>query len=182
MGQDVSSAQQEETPRSFNEPNPQTSGTHGNRNKPQESYEQLSILLAEKKWKEADWETMQILLRIAERTEQGWLLSIDEIPSEDIRKIDLLWLDASKGKFGYSVQKNIWLNVQGEIGVFDALVFYKFAKQVGWQVNDQLRMNYDDFDFSLNAPDGHLPTFRFPSDTDQLGTWLDAFKDFLPRL
>ncbi len=90
IGQDVSSAQQEETPRSFNEPNPQTSGTHGNRNKPQESYEQLSILLAEKKWKEADWETMQILLRIAERTEQGWLLSIDEIPSEDIRKIDLL--------------------------------------------------------------------------------------------
>jgi hypothetical protein len=170
-------------PSSPNEPDIQIPATLGSENsKLKGNYDQLQSLLAEKNWKEADWETMQILLRIAERTEQGWLLSIDEIPSEDIRKIDFLWLDASKGKFGYNVQKNIWLNVQGELGVFDTLVFYKFAKQVGWQVNEQLRMNYDDFDFSLNAPNGHLPTFRFPSDTDQLGTWLDAFKDFLPRL
>lgn len=172
-----------ETPSSLNENDIQIPATLGSgSSKLKGNYDQLQSLLGGKNWKEADMETMQILLRIAERTEQGWLLSIDEIPSEDIRKIDFLWLNASKGNFGYSVQKNIWLNVQGELGVFDPLVFYKFAKQVGWQVNDQLRMNYDDFDFSLNAPNGHLPTFRFPSDTDQLGTWLDAFKDFLPRL
>lgn len=86
------------------------------------------------------------------------------------------------------MQKNIWLKIQAESKNFDISInynpslFLKFADQVGWRVNNNLLMNYDEFDFSLNAPDGHLPTFRFPSSTEKLGKWRDSLQFFLPRL
>ena len=65
---------------------------------------------------------MQILLRIADTTERrgrlkptqrGWLTdeNVKKIPIESLQKINNLWLAASDGKFGYSVQKKIWLDV-----------------------------------------------------------------------
>ncbi|MCX5981117.1 MULTISPECIES: GUN4 domain-containing protein [unclassified Dolichospermum] len=155
------------------------------------NYDKLShLLLKKKEWKAADVETMQVMLQIAKKTKEGWLTSKDilNIPSEDLRKIDCLWLEASNQKFGYSVQKNIWLKIQAESKNFDISInynpslFLKFADQVGWRVNNNLLMNYDEFDFSLNAPDGHLPTFRFPSSTEKLGKWRDSLQFFLPRL
>jgi len=155
------------------------------------NYDKLSRLLLEKKeWKAADLETMQVMLQIAKKTKEGWLTSKDilNITYEDLKKIDYLWLEASNGKFGYLVQRNIWLEIQAKSKNFDGSInynpslFLQFADQVGWRVNNNWLMNYDDFDFSLTAPDGHLPTFRFPSSTDKLGKWRDSFKFFLPRL
>jgi hypothetical protein len=36
-------------------------------------------------------------------------LQVKFIPEADLRAIDGLWRAASKGKFGYSVQKEIWV-------------------------------------------------------------------------
>jgi hypothetical protein len=182
-------------PSSFNEPNPKTSQTSRNRSRSQESCEQLSALLDQKNWKEADMETMQILLRIADtnvkrgklkRTTVGWLKEedVEKIPIESLEKINNLWLAASDGKFGYSVQKQIWLDI-AQVESIDNLsgnypvLFGDFADRVGWKVDGYGLSSYDRFDFSLNAPYGHLPTFWFPCSSPNLGIQRDTFKFFL---
>ena len=85
---------------SFNEHNSQAPQTTRNRPEPQEGYKQLSIYLDKENWKEADKETMQILLRIADTTEKrvrlnptqrGWLTdeNVKNIPIESLQKMAL---------------------------------------------------------------------------------------------
>ncbi len=159
-------------------------------------YDLLQSLLAEKSWKEADRETMQILLRIADTTEKrgrlkptkkGWLTeeNVKKIPIESLQAINNLWLAESHGKFGYSVQKQIWLDVTQVESIDDSKVIYNnvlfgdFADRVGWQLGGHWKSSYDDFNFSLDAPDGHLPTFWFPYSSCHLDTQRRIFKFFL---
>ena len=193
-------------PSSPNENNTKIPQTARNRSKPQESCEQLAILFAQiaqnpenaqnrETWKKADIETMQILLRTADKnakrgrlkpTEVGWLTSenVQRIPIESLEEINDMWLTASGGKFGYSVQKQIWLDI-AQVESIDNLsgnypvLFGDFADRVGWQVDDYWLLSYDSFDFSLNAPYGHLPTFWFPCSSSNLGIQRDTFKFFL---
>lgn len=184
-----------ETPSSSNERNTQIIQTSRNKPRPQESCEQLSILLAQENWKEADMETMRILLRIADktvkrgdlkRTTVGWLREkdVEIIPIESLKEINSLWFNASYGKFGYSVQKQIWLDIAQVESIDDLsgnypVLFGDFADRVGWQVDGHWLLSYDRFNFSLNAPNGHLPTFWFLNITNNLGTQIDTFKFFL---
>jgi hypothetical protein len=185
IGQDVSSAQNKEIPLNISSDEPKNtpqniSSQQTTRNipKPQESYEQLSILLAQKNWKEADRKTRQILLRIGDQiirgkrgikidldrpTRLGWLEQkiVEQIPVESLQAIDNLWLRASKEQFGYSVQKQIWLDIARNSTKSFGVLFAEFADQVGWLVDGRWTLSYDDFNFSLDAPDGHLPTFWF---------------------
>ncbi|QGZ92683.1 GUN4 domain-containing protein [Microcystis aeruginosa] len=163
--------------------------------KPQEGYEQLSIYLDKENWKEADKETMQILLRIGDQiirgkrgikidldrpTRLGWLEQkiVEQIPVESLQAIDNLWLRASKKQFGYSVQKQIWLDIARNSTKSFGVLFAEFADQVGWLVDGRWTLSYDDFNFSLDAPDGHLPTFWFEKSFLPLGTQEDTFKYF----
>ncbi|OIP78669.1 MAG: hypothetical protein AUK48_01210 [Oscillatoriales cyanobacterium CG2_30_44_21] len=54
------------------------------------------------------------------------------IPCQDLQTIDHLWMYHSNGKFGFSVQKELWLNCGGKIGVYNYEVFKEFGAQVGW--------------------------------------------------
>ncbi|MFM6073137.1 MAG: GUN4 domain-containing protein, partial [Dolichospermum sp.] len=83
---------------------------------------------------------------------------------------------------GFNVQRHIWVSVGGEVNRFDSAIFYDFADTVGWRTDDNWLKNYDDFKFSINAPKGHLPSFRFPTERDLLETWEASFKNFLLRL
>ncbi|WP_414575117.1 GUN4 domain-containing protein [Anabaena sp. CCY 9402-a] len=78
-------------------------------------YAQLAYYLAAGKWKEADEETLTVMLEVAGREQQGYL-GLDDIlqfPCEDLRIIDQLWVNYSNGHFGFSVQKEIYLSVGG---------------------------------------------------------------------
>ncbi len=76
-------------------------------------YTKLRDLLAAGKWKEADEETANVMLKVA--NSEGCLnkQDIDNFPCEDLRTINQLWLDYSKGKFGFSVQKEIYESLGG---------------------------------------------------------------------
>ena len=76
-------------------------------------YTRLRDLLKTGKWKEADKETMTVMLKAAGREEEGWLNrdSIEKFPCTDLRTIDQLWVKYSNGRFGFSVQKRIWESV-----------------------------------------------------------------------
>ncbi len=119
-------------------------------------YTKLRDLLNEKKWKEADQETSQVMLKAAERESQGWLSSedIDNFPCEDLRTINQLWLHYSEGKFGFSVQKKIYKSLGGTRD-YNAKVWKNFYDRIGWTKRglwaDRITFNLE------SAPQAHLP-------------------------
>ncbi|WP_223280006.1 GUN4 domain-containing protein [Nostoc sp. PA-18-2419] len=132
-------------------------------------YTRLRDLLTDSEWKEADQETLAVMLKATGREEEGWLdiNSIENFPCTDLRTIDQLWVKYSNGRFGFSVQKRIWESVGED--------YQKFGDRVGWrkwrtvvvdkwfglkqQTEKQSEwLNYSDLLFNTSAPEGHLPT------------------------
>ena len=48
--------------------------------------------------------------------------------STDMATMENLWLSYSKGKFGYSVQKDLWRKTKGD--------FENFCRRIGWTTMD----------------------------------------------
>ncbi|MBD2773777.1 GUN4 domain-containing protein [Iningainema sp. BLCCT55] len=124
-------------------------------------YSNLENLLRAKKWKEADEETSRLMLKVAGREKEGRLdeQSISNFPCNELRTIDQLWVKYSNERFGFSVQKRIWDQVGGMVSNRgDTYEKYtKLADRVGWRKNTEWQ-KYNQLNFSLEAPVGHLPT------------------------
>jgi serine protease Do len=127
------------------------------------SFQRLEALLKEGKWREADLETWNLMLKLTKRERSGWL-RVDDVknfPRQELRKMDQLWVEYSNGKFGFSVQKQIWLDLGGKLdGKPDGDTFVKLSDRVGWRKNNDWLL-YKDYTFSTNAPRGHLPRRLF---------------------
>jgi predicted NACHT family NTPase len=122
-------------------------------------YQQLETFLQNGQWKEADEETNRLMLQIAGKEADQWLdvKDIKNFPCEDLRRIDKLWVDYSKGKFGFSVQKKVWMACGGVPEKFDNDVYKKFADQVGWRRSGNW-LSYKDLTFLLEgSKHAHLP-------------------------
>lgn len=81
-------------------------------------YTKLRDLLKAGKWKEADQETLTLMLKAANIGNEEYLNieSVENFPCADLYTIDNLWIKYSSGQFGFSLQKEIWRNVGGELG------------------------------------------------------------------
>jgi hypothetical protein len=128
-------------------------------------YRELVNYLASGSWKEADRETDKLMLKaVGEKAEQRGYLELEEIrnfPCEDLLLIDQLWVKFSGGKFGFSVQKQIWVEVGGKLDfgkVKSATLeaYQKLSDKNGW------RVRYEDMTFDTSAPTGHLPFANLP--------------------
>jgi hypothetical protein len=125
-------------------------------------YTRLRDLLAAGKWKQADKETADLILKVANREEQGWLRNedIEKFCCQDLSTIDALWVKYSNGYFGFSVQQRIWQEIGGKV---DQATERLLEERLGWRVKskwfpyDSDLVAYSDLIFSLNAPQGHLP-------------------------
>jgi hypothetical protein len=124
-------------------------------------YTRLRDLLAARKWKKADQETAKVMLKAARREKEGWLDkdSIENFPHDDLRTIDQLWVEYSKGNFGFSVQKEIlyrydYYDSGKKDDVERATVL---GKRVGWLGGKNAEFLYNGLTFNLQAPRGHLP-------------------------
>ena len=97
-------------------------------------YRQLDRLLAGGKWKAADPETVYRMLEVAGKQEEGWLTVEDvaELPCEELRAIDRLWVKYSNGRFGFSVHKRIYQSLGGT-NEYDNQVWQRFGDAVGWR-------------------------------------------------
>ena len=125
-------------------------------------YGKLRDLLAAGNFKEADRETTRVLLEVATKDR-------DSLTPEDIRKfpcsvlriIDRLWLTYSKERFGFSVQARIYRDQGGTLDTLvaqDIKVIESLAERVGWLKNKKEQFsNYDNWDFTLEAPVGCFP-------------------------
>ena len=123
-------------------------------------YSLLRDFLAAQKWKEADQETVKVMFEAAGMTSEGKLRGehIDNFPCEDLRTINQLWLHYSKGKFGFSVQKEIY-NSRTLVQVYNSTVWEKVGDEFGWRKGGNW-LKPDDLTFKLlDAPKGHLPWF-----------------------
>lgn len=118
-------------------------------------YSKLRDLLKEGKWREAEDETRELLIQAAGKgaVKRGWVYfsEVKFIPVDDMRTLDELWKAASGGKFGYSVQREIWLQNRRQ--------WPKFFKAIDWVVgeNNVYRKWPAEFNYSVDAPKGHLP-------------------------
>jgi len=124
------------------------------------NYEKLRDLLVAGKWKEADRETDSCMLKVAKREQEGWLDTedIDNFPCEDLRTIDQLWVKYSNGKFGTSVQKQIYQSLGGT-SEYDEKVWEAFGEKVGWRQGGEW-LYYSGLTFSLDTHYmGYLPLF-----------------------
>ncbi len=122
-------------------------------------YQKLEKLLADGKWKKADDETRRIILTLANRGIPGYLTidNVLDIPSKDISIIDNLWVKNSNGRFGFSVQKQIYESVGGTT-TYNHQTWNKFIDKLGWKKGENL-LSDNEITFDIKAPKAHLPFF-----------------------
>ncbi|MGI0493716.1 caspase, EACC1-associated type [Alkalinema pantanalense CENA528] len=121
------------------------------------SYEKLRELLKAEKWEEADRETWRVMLEVAGQTKRGYLSSddIEKFPCADLLTIDRLWVEASKGYFGFSVQKKIWQECGSPMST--GKEWDNFCAKVGWKKGGSY-VSYSDLTKNpLHSPVGELP-------------------------
>lgn len=155
------------------------------------NYTKLRDLLKIGNWQEADRETLAVILKVANRENDEYLTieAIEGFPCADLHTIDQLWIKYSAGQFGFSLQKEIWLSVGGELGQYDNATYEQFGLRVGWRDRNGVKLlrgwtKYEDLSFSLTwAPVGHLPTLASGKNMrfDQLNFW-GIRSDFFCRM
>ncbi|MBD2482283.1 GUN4 domain-containing protein [Planktothrix sp. FACHB-1365] len=137
----------------------------------QSKYQQLEGYLAAARWREADEETVSMMLEVMGKDQYN--VSIEDInnfPSEDLRIIDQLWVKYSDGRFGFSVQKRIYQSLGGT-REYDEKIWRIFCDRVEWDLyyytiaidkhlsrSYQLGWGHWNIQFKYNAPVGHLPS------------------------
>jgi hypothetical protein len=107
-------------------------------------YTKLRDLLKANNWQEAEQETDKVMLKaLDEKINREALL---KFPCTDLRTIDHLWVKYSNGNFGFSVQRQIYWAVGGNLQTEEA--WNKFVQRVGWTGS---------VTFHTFSPKGHLP-------------------------
>ena len=121
-------------------------------------YKMLERLTKEGKWEEADQETYRLMISTCKK-DAGKVFTgrdIQTFPCEDLLTIDRLWVEASNGHFGFSVQKKIWEKCGSPMDYNDD--YKKFMETVGWRSGLDF-VSYSDLKFSLShSLEGELPT------------------------
>ncbi|NJM18913.1 MAG: hypothetical protein HC907_09465 [Richelia sp. SM1_7_0] len=117
---------------------------------------ELEYLLQAKNWQDADKKTRQIMLFDSHSEKQSFFYypTIKNLSCAVLKKIDKSWLQNSKGHFGFSVQKKIWIDTGNRIGI----------KLEDW--NDRDRNSFSDFLYRVgwnndNPPKGYLTSLNW---------------------
>lgn len=126
-------------------------------------YRPLRDLLADENYRQADQFTWYLMLQASDRQAEGCLnlQALRQFPQVDLATLDQLWQAFSQGKFGFSIQKEIYQNLGGNFNPdqpasFDFPLWLAFGQQVGWQI-DQQWIHYSRLSFRTQAPRGSFP-------------------------
>ncbi|MEL7038898.1 MAG: GUN4 domain-containing protein [Cyanobacteria bacterium J06592_8] len=125
-------------------------------------YAKLRSYLQDKRWFDADIETINLIMAITghNRLEELKPEEIQMFPCNSLRVIDNLWLKYSQGRFGFSVQLEIYRSCGGDreatIAQNQKLV-EQWGEKLGWRADNKW-LRCESLDFSLNAPLGCHPS------------------------
>jgi hypothetical protein len=140
-------------------------------------YTQLEDLLQAEKWELADKETYRLMITtVGKDVGQGFShTDFANFPCDDLLMLDRLWVQASKGHFGFSIQKKIWQKCGSPMDYNNR--YKDFMCQVGWLRNESA-VNYQLLNFSLDkSPLGELPRWgntpyiHMPSESSYQPRW-----------
>ncbi|MEQ9232829.1 GUN4 N-terminal ARM-like repeat domain-containing protein [Coleofasciculus sp. E2-BRE-01] len=116
-------------------------------------YAPLQQLLAEQEFQAADRLTLEKLCELAgsAAVQRKWLYfsEVEKFPIPDLQTINTLWVIHSQGKFGFSVQRELWLAVGKN--------WEKLWPKIGWKSGNSWTRYPNEFTWDLSAPKGHLP-------------------------
>tara|TARA_Y100000589_G_scaffold326095_1_gene365251 strand:- start:461 stop:1180 length:720 start_codon:yes stop_codon:yes gene_type:complete len=116
-------------------------------------YSELQLNLLEQDFEEADRLTSSYLRKMAGKVaeKRGYVFysEVKNMSDVDLISIDRLWNIYSQGKFGFSIQAKLLKNV----GKRYELLWPK----IGWKIDGIWTRYPSSFDWSLQAPDGHMP-------------------------
>jgi hypothetical protein len=137
-------------------------------------YAQLEQYMVADDWKEADDYTYRLMIQVLGKR-YGNDFTAQELltfPCADLLRIEGLWVQHSQGRFGFSVQKEIYERCGGKLdGKFSEQSWVKFIQAVGWCKDSEKKYDtfkeireasavraYKDFIFlPEKAVEGHLP-------------------------
>ncbi len=151
-------------------------------------YQTLETLLRNGKWRKADDETYRLMITTV-GNEYSQLFDPEDLrdfPCEDLRTIDQLWVKYSNGKFGFSVQKKIYVECGAKLdGEYPGdKIWYEFCNRVGWREKGDYVV-YSGLKFTLTSSSvGELPvlftgwkgegisgTLQLYMDSGMIGRW-----------
>lgn len=116
-------------------------------------YGPLQAPLIQQDFEAADRLTLAKLCELAGPTavQRKWVYftEVEQFPVMDLQTIDRLWLAYSEGKFGFSVQRRIWLSLGQN--------WDNFWPRIAWKTDNIWTRYPGGFIWNLSAPDGHLP-------------------------
>jgi len=146
-------------------------------------YTRLRQLLWLNHWEAADQETERLLLSALSHDMRP--LSADSLRSlsqycVDVRTIDQLWARYSQNKFGFAAQQRIYAECDRQPGEF--LIAIEWIESVGIGNVSLLvrRKAYRHLQFHLQAPQGHLPTWRWAANSLE-GDYVVS-EDIIPQI
>ncbi|BAZ90583.1 GUN4 domain-containing protein [Cylindrospermopsis curvispora GIHE-G1] len=117
------------------------------------SYDSLAQLLVKQDFQAADLLTIQQMCEVAgtQAVRRKWLYftEVENFPIQDLQTINSLWLAHSQGKFGFSVQRELWLGVGRN--------WDRLWPKIGWKQGEKWTRYPHEFTWNLTAPRGHLP-------------------------
>lgn len=116
-------------------------------------YQPLQDLLVRQAFEDADRLTLQKMCELAGDAAKNrkWLYfsEVSKFPILDLQTIDQLWYIYSEGKFGFSVQRNLWIAVGRD--------WDRLWQKIGWRNENNWTRYPNEFIWDLTAPKGHLP-------------------------
>jgi hypothetical protein len=128
-------------------------------------YTRLRLLLSQREWRAADLETESALLKALNCDMQpATPATVTRLSPVDLATLDGLWSRYSQGRFGFKAQQQAYRG-QEQIQPDEPKRWSTFQQLLGWREPSSLLSlgfkPYDDLIFSLDAPSGHLPSWRW---------------------
>ncbi|MBD2107842.1 MULTISPECIES: GUN4 domain-containing protein [unclassified Nodosilinea] len=126
-----------------------------------ERYQPLQRLLKTGKLREADEETVRVILQEAGTPDREDLTpdAVRLFSCSVLRVVDRLWTTYTGGRFGFSVQLQIYQSVGGTLEsalIQDTAILNRLGEQVGWRQDDQWK-TIDQARHDLDDPVGCYP-------------------------
>ncbi|MEO1376558.1 MAG: AAA-like domain-containing protein [Cyanobacteria bacterium J06635_10] len=131
--------------------------------------DELNNLLENEKLWEADNRTTELMFYMTDREKERYfsIESLKNFDCSDIREIDSLWIQHSQKRFGFSVQKQIWLEENNPLGVTEwkdeyEKAYISYASRIRWYNGKSFLKRSEVISIAekdyRNAPKGILPT------------------------
>ncbi|GFZ91928.1 GUN4 domain-containing protein [Okeania sp. KiyG1] len=128
-------------------------------------YNRLDALAEAGQWRKADRQNWQLINQIGDRDGDYSYISkseAEQFSCPDLQRINQIWTQRSKGKFGYTAQLQVIDENEDTLAAFreDIRAWRRFAIAVGWKAgtdkDDDGYFLKNDLKFTMDAPKGHL--------------------------